>query len=180
VIARPKSSEYAPYYDDYVALVPAGDVVVLLERGADAMAGLLREIGEEGALFRYATGKWSIKEVAGHVCDTERVYAYRALRFARLDPTVLPGFEQGDFVAHGGFDARPLESIIAELRAVRAASVALFKGMAPEMFDRKGRASGFEFTVRSIPYILAGHELHHMNVIKTRYLRRDREQGNRP
>jgi len=179
VITRPEPSEYAPYYEGYVRAVPRGDILDLLESGIGKTMALLGDLSEDKALFRYATGKWSIKEIAGHLCDTERVYAYRALRFARNDPTALPGFEQDDYVARGMFDARPLGGILGEFRAVRAASIALFRGMAPEMFARRGHANGLEFTVRAIPYILAGHELHHVGVIETNYLRTPQHPGKR-
>ena len=170
MIARPTPSEYAPYYETYVARVRQGDIIELLARGIDDTMRLLGDLDEEKALFRYAAGKWSLKEVAGHLCDTERVYAYRALRFARNDATELPGFEQDEYVAQGSFDMRPLGGILGEFRAVRAASIALFEGLTPRSFARRGKASGFEFTVRAIPFILAGHELHHVGVIKERYL----------
>ncbi len=170
MITRPKASEYAPYYEGYVGAVPKGDIIELLESGIERTAGLLGNLSDGAARFRYAPGKWSVKEIMGHVCDTERVYAYRALRFARGDQTALPAFEQDDYVARGMFDGRPLADILREFRAVRAASIALFRGMAPEMFARKGRASGFEFTVCAIPYILAGHEIHHVGVIEAKYL----------
>jgi hypothetical protein len=170
VIARPEPSEYASYYNGYVGAVPRGDILELLESGVGRTMGLLGNLGEDRALFRYAAGKWSIKEIVGHLCDAERVYAYRALRFAREDPTALAAFDHDDYVARGMFDARPLADILGEFRVVRAASVALFRGMEGEMFARKGHASGFEFTVRAIPYILAGHENHHIGVIETKYL----------
>ena len=171
MIARPDPSEYAPYYELYVSEVPPGDVVEALSRGIEETTRLLKGLSEEKAAFSYATGKWSVKEILGHLSDTERVYAYRALRFARNDVTELPGFDQDGFVEHAGFDARALIDILEEFRAVRAASVALFRSMTPEMFARGGTASGFQFTVRAIPYILAGHEIHHVGVIKQRYLR---------
>jgi hypothetical protein len=170
MIGRPAPSEYAPYYQAYIDAVPEGDVLGLLVLGIEDTIGLLGDLDELTALHRYAEGKWSIKEIIGHLSDTERIFAYRALRFARADQTPLPGYEQDNFVEHGGFDARSVSELLDEFRTVRAASVALFRGMSPEMFSRKGTASGFEFTVRAIPYILAGHERHHVTVIKLRYL----------
>ncbi len=170
MIGRPAPSEYAPYYESYVAAVPQGEVLDLLARGIEDTMNLLGDLDERRALHRYAKGKWSIKEIIGHLSDTERIFAYRALRFARADLTSLPGYEQDRYVEHGCFDARSVSELLGEFRAVRTASVALFRGMSPEMFPRKGTASGFEFTVRAVPYILAGHEGHHVTVIKERYL----------
>jgi len=177
VIERPTPSEYAPYYETYVAKVPRGDIIELLARGVEETMRLLGSLDEGKALSRYAEGKWSIKEIAGHLCDTERVYVYRALRFARNDATALPGFEQDDYVAHGSFDTRPLGRIPGEFRAVRAPSNDLLERLAPGAFARRGTANGFEFTVRAIPFILAGHELHHVGVIKERYLQLRKHPG---
>jgi hypothetical protein len=179
VIARPTPTEYAPYYESYVARVPRGDILEHLARGIDDTMRLLENVDEDTALIRYAQGKWSVKGVVGHVCDTERVYSYRALRFARGDATALPGFDQDDYVSRGSFDSRPLGEILDELRAVRAASIALFAGLAPEAFARTGKANGLDFTVRAIPFIIAGHELHHVGVITERYLPLRRQPGTR-
>jgi len=171
MIPRPTPAEYAPYYESYIGKVPPGDIIDLLSSGVEETVRLLRDLSDHQAVFRYAKGKWSIKEIVGHLSDTERVYTYRALRFARNDPTVLPGFDQDKFVEEAAFDARPLADILNEFRAVRAASIAFFRRTLPATLLRRGTASGFEFTVRAIPYILAGHEIHHMGVIKERYLR---------
>jgi len=171
VITRPRPEEYAPYYETYVSKVPPGDIIELLSRGIDETDLLLRRLTERQAAFRYAAGRWSIKEILGHLSDTERVYAYRALRFARNDATELPGFDQDKFVTEAACDARPLAGLLDEFHAVRAASIALFCGTSPAELLRRGKASGFEFTVRAIPFILAGHENHHRGVIEERYLR---------
>jgi len=170
-IARPKPEEYAPYYETFVAKVPSGDIVETLSRGIEDTDRLLGGLTGPQAAFRYAPGKWSITEIAGHLCDTERVYTYRALRFARGDATALPGFDQDKFVAEAARDPRLLSDVLAEFRAVRAATVAFFRGVSPEALLRRGTANGFEFSVRAILYILAGHEIHHRRVIETRYLR---------
>ncbi|NIN09953.1 MAG: DUF664 domain-containing protein [Gemmatimonadales bacterium] len=171
VVARPASREYAPYYARYVDLVPDGDVLGILERQLDETLELLSGITPERASYRYAVGKWSIKEVIGHVMDVERVFVYRALCFARNDPTPLPGFEQDDYVAVGNYDGRSLPDIAGEYRTVRVASLAFLQSLDPEAAIRRGVASGVEFTVRTIPYILAGHERHHLNIIRERYLK---------
>lgn len=177
MIARPGPQDYAPYYETYVSKVPPGDIMEMLSRGIEETDRLLGGLSDRQAAFRYATGKWSIAEIIGHISDTERVYAYRALRFARNDATALPGFDQDRFVAEAAFDSRPFAEVLDEFRAVRAASIALFRRMTSAALLRKGTASGFEFTVRAIPYILAGHEIHHRRVIEERYLPRLEHPG---
>ncbi len=168
--ARPDASEYAPYYEKYVSLVPAGDVVETLERQVGETLSLLRGLDEERAGSRYEPGKWSVKELVGHLADAERVFAYRALRFARGDRTPLPGFEQDDYVRGGNFDARPLKDLIDEFDSVRRATVTLFRQFDEEGWRRTGTASDNGFSVRALAHIIAGHELHHLNVLKTKYL----------
>lgn len=167
---RPAPEEYAPFYGTYVNAVPDGDVLALLAQQLEDTLALLDTVPRERWTRRYAPGKWSVSEVVGHVADTERVFAYRALRFARNDATPLPGFEQDDYVPFGGFDARPLPDLARELEAVRTASLALFRGLDQDAVGRRGTANGVEFTVRAIPWILAGHERHHVAVLRERYL----------
>ena len=169
-IARPHESEYAPYYGKYIALVPDGDLIDVLVRQIEDTAQLLGGVTERDAGFRYADGKWSIREVLGHLADAERVFAYRALRFARGDGTPLPGFDENAFVANARFDARPLEDLVGELRAVRAATVALFAGLAPDELARRGVANQTAMSVRAIAYVIAGHERHHGTILRERYL----------
>ena len=167
---RPSSGEYAPYYEKYVSLVPVGDVVETLERQVAETLALLRELTEEQGASRYAPGKWSVKEVIGHLIDAERVFAYRALRFARGDRTPLPGFEQDDYVTAGNFDARPLADLADEFEHVRRSTVALLRPLGEVEWGRSGTASDKEVSVRAIAYIIAGHELHHMRILRERYL----------
>lgn len=167
---RPQPEEYPAYYERYVRLVPDGDIVATLERQMEESAAFLAGIGEERAHFRYAPGKWSIKEVVGHVIDAERVFAYRALRFARNDSTPLPGFDENAYVAVAGFDRRPLTELASELRLVRAASIALFASLDDEALARRGTANDREHIARSVPWIIAGHELHHLDVVRKRYI----------
>jgi hypothetical protein len=168
--ARPSADEYAPYFEKYVSLVPAGDVVETLERQLGETLALLRGLDEEQGGSRYEPGKWSVKELVGHLVDAERVFAYRALSFARGDRTPLPGFEQDDYVAGGNFDARTLKDLIDEFDSVRRATVALLRPLDEEAWRRTGTANDNPFSVRALAYIVAGHELHHLNVLKTRYL----------
>lgn len=167
---RPDTSEYAPYYSGYVAHVPEGNVLELLAAQITDTAALLRSAGEALAGHRYAPGKWSIREVVGHVCDTERIMAYRALRIARADPTPLPGFEQDDYVAAARFEARTLSDLVAELESVRAATLSLLRGLDDAALRRRGVASGCDVSARALVFIIAGHERHHMSVLRSRYL----------
>jgi hypothetical protein len=169
-IARPDPSEYVPYFGRYVELVPDGDILALLERQIGETAALLAGLTEEQANARYAVGKWSIKEVIGHVADTERIFVYRALRFSRDDHTPLPGFEQDDFVAGGNAHRQPLTALLTELESVRAATLTFFRSLDADMLLRRGTAENNAISVRAIPFILAGHERHHVTVIEDRYL----------
>jgi hypothetical protein len=166
----PEATEYAPYYGRYVSLVPGGDVLTTLAGQMDSTLALLRGIDEEKASHRYAPDKWSIKELVGHIIDTERIFAYRALRFARNDRTELPGFEQDDYTRHAGFDARPLKELVREFELVRGANLAMFKHLDEAAWQRRGVASNAEVSVRALAFIMAGHERHHIEILKTRYL----------
>jgi hypothetical protein len=169
--ARPASDEYAPYYEKYVSLVAAGDIVETLERQSADTLALLRSVPEDRAGMSYEPGKWSVKELVGHVIDTERVFSHRALRFARGDQTPLPGYEQDDYVRAANFDARTLSSIAGEFERVRAATVALLRSFDQEAWARRGTANDNEVSVRALAHILAGHELHHINILRERYLK---------
>jgi hypothetical protein len=170
LIHRPDESEYLTYYHRYVTLVPEGDIVVILSKQAEATLALLRGLSESQGGFRYAHGKWSIKELVAHVSDAERIFADRALRFARADPTPLPGFDENDYVRHGSFDRFPLTEIVSGFESVRRSTISLFKLMSSEAVTRCGKANNAEISVRALAYVIAGHELHHLNVLRTRYL----------
>jgi hypothetical protein len=169
-VRRPRPGELGDYYLGYVALVPEGDVLVELERGLAETRALLARFGEARAGHRYAPGKWSVKEIVGHVIDAERVFAYRALRMARGDRTPLAGFEQDDYVAAAGSDGRALSDLVAELTHLRAASLLFFRSLTAEAWERSGTASDNPFVVCAFPYLLAGHEAHHRRVLAQRYL----------
>ena len=166
--ARPEPGEYSPYYAGYVSSVPDGDLIAILER--EETRALLGGLSDEGARKRYAAGKWSVKEVIGHIADTERVMAYRALRFGRGDPTPLPGFEQEDFVRGAAWDEMPLRSLLDDLGLVRRATVSLFRGFSEKALSRQGTASNAPVTVRALAAIIAGHERHHLRILRERYL----------
>lgn len=170
-IAPPEASEYAAYYGKYIALVAGSDVLAALEEQPGETLALLSTLGDEQGNFRYAPGKWSIKEVLGHIIDAERVFAYRALRFARNDQTPLASFEQDDYVRAGSFDDCGLADLIEEFVCVRRASVMLFAKLTPEAWMRRGTASNNPVSVRAIAYIIAGHELHHRRILEEHYLK---------
>ena len=168
---RPLNTEYVDYYDRYIRLVPDGDIVAILARQIEETLQVLAALPEARASYRYAVDKWSIKEVVGHVVDVERVFAYRALMFARNAPDPQPAIEQDDLVRYANFDQRTLPEICDEFQFLRRSNLVLFRSFDDQIEMRRGLASGFEFTVRAIPYIIAGHELHHMRIIKECYLR---------
>ena len=167
---RPERGECADDYFDYIDLVPEGHVLDTLEQQANATADLLDEINEETAEHRYAPGKWSIKEVVGHVIDAERVFAARAHWFARENAEPLPPMDQDHFLTHGHFGERSLASLADEFRVTRMATVSMFRGFSDRVDMLQGTASGVQFTVRTMPWIIAGHELHHAAVLREKYL----------
>jgi len=168
-IARPAPEEFFAYYGKYVDRVPGEDALPALRDQIVETARLLKPLDEAKALHRYAPGKWSVKEVVGHLADSERVFAYRALRMGRRDATPLSGFDENAYVPAGGFDARPLAEILREYETVRAGTLALFAGMDPEALLFRGTANGKEITVRALAWIMAGHELHHRGLLVERY-----------
>ena len=170
-LSRPDDTEYAPYYRKYVALVPNDDLLEYFASQTESLASLLAPLPESTLLYKYAEGKWSIKDVAQHVIDSERIFAYRALSIARNDPHSLPGFEENDYAAIANADARSGEALAEDFRTARAATIALYKSFGPEVLERKGIANNQPVTARALGYIVAGHELHHVRVIKERYLR---------
>lgn len=169
-ITRPSEDEYAPMYAGYVRRVPEGDLRGALRAQLGTTLALLRTIGESRGDHRYAPEKWTIKEVIGHVIDTERVMAYRALRVGRGDATPLPGFEQDDYVPNGNFGQRSIAGLAEELEVVRRSTIMLFQHFDEAALVRRGTASGAPVTPRAIAYVIAGHELHHVDILKSRYL----------
>ncbi len=166
---RPEATEYADYYANYIAKVPGSDVLSVLESQRLQMLQLFAGRSERDGSFRYAPGKWSVKEVLGHITDTERIFTYRALRIARGDQTSLPGFEQDDFVKNGAFGQRTLANLAEEFGLVRSASVALFRSFPEEAWSRRGVASQKEVTVRALAFMTAGHQMHHRIILEERY-----------
>lgn len=167
---RPGSGEQDAYYARYVRLVPDGDVLRTLQEGPAATRALLDPLPEGAGAHRYAPGKWSLREVVGHVADSERLFAFRALHIGRGDPAELPSMDQEVWARGSSAHERSLPDLLDELEAVRRASLHLFRSFAPGALDRRGVASGFEFTVRSLAWITAGHEIHHRRILEERYL----------
>lgn len=167
---RPGPDEYSAFYSGYVARVPAGDLVAILGTQWRDTASLLVPLQETQADFAYEPGKWTIKEVVGHLADVERVLSGRALRIARGDTTALPGFDENDYVPQGRFGERPLPEILNEMAIVREATVVLFGGLPAGAWVRRGTANEANVSVRALACIIAGHELHHRALLETRYL----------
>lgn len=170
-IVKPEAGEYAPYAIMYIDLLSDDGLVLQhLVDNLQSTRDLILAQPEEKLTYRFAEGEWTIKEILVHVIDTERIFSYRALRFARNDKTALPGFEQDDYVPYSGANERSIEDILEEFTAVRMATIALFKNFTEEAFTRSGPWSTYNLSVRAAAYIIAGHELHHVNSIKQNYL----------
>lgn len=177
LIEKPREGEYPPYAHIYIDLLP--DDGLILEHLADNLEitrEFIESIPEDRLLYRYAEGKWTIKEVLGHVVDDERIYAYRALRFARNDPTELPGFEQDHYARYSAANERDVGEILDEFSLVRRSTIALFKSMDGAALMRTGVADGKRVSVRALAYHIAGHELRHRNILRERYLKQSCEQ----
>ena len=176
---RPQAGEYAPYYEKYLTLVQSSvqssvqsnDILATLEEQRRQMLLLLSGRSEADGDLRYAPEKWSVKEVLGHINDTERVMSYRALRISRGDATPMEGFEQDDYVRNGPFARRPLSDLIEDYIAVRRATVSLFRNLDEAAWTRRGVANKNEVTVRALAYIIAGHEVHHRRTLEEKYFR---------
>jgi hypothetical protein len=168
-IARPQAGEYAPYYERYISLVEGDDILNTLDQQRRDTMLLLSCRDEAEGDYRYAPEKWSAKEVLGHVCDTERVFAYRALRIARADATPMEGFEQDDYVRNGPFARRPVADLIEDFIAVRRATLSLLRDLDEAAWSRRGVANRHDVSVRALAYIIAGHELHHRRILEEKY-----------
>ena len=169
-LQRPATDEHDSYYSRYIDLAPGGEIFGVLSAEVQKTRHLLTPLAEEDEVYRYAPGKWSLREIVGHLIDTESVFAYRALAFARQDPAELPDFDQDLWAATSNAHDRPLAELLDAFALVRENSLALYRGFDEAIWLRTGIASSRSFTVRSIPYIVAGHEIHHRNVIEERYL----------
>jgi uncharacterized damage-inducible protein DinB len=170
-IARPEPGEFAPYYDRYISLVAGSDILATLDAQRRQTMTLLCGRDEDDGDFRYAPDKWTAKQVLGHLCDSERIFAYRALRIARGDQTPMEGFEQDDYVRNGPFAQIPLAEMIEEYIAVRHATLTLLRNLDEPAWTRRGVANKNEVTVRALAYIIAGHELHHRGILEEKYFK---------
>jgi DinB superfamily len=166
---RPKTGEYHPYYDRYISLIPGNDIIGTLEKQFPKTIALLSGRTEEESNFRYAPGKWTLKEVLGHMNDTERIMAYRLLRISRGDQTPIEGYEQDDYISDGPFAGLTLAALIEEFKTIRASTLTLLRNLRPQDWTRGGVANKNEISVRALAYVIAGHELHHRSILEERY-----------
>lgn len=171
-VTRPAPTEHAPYYSRYIDLVPGEDVTSALKSQLRETIALLNCISNEESMLRYAPGKWSVREVVGHLIDAERIFAYRALRIGRGDTTPLAGFEQDDLIRGASFDKVRWSALVEEFDLVRRSNLLLFAGFSEDAWARRGTASNGSITARALAWIIAGHELHHRVVIEEKYLGR--------
>jgi len=167
---RPQKGEYAVFYGKYIDLVPSGDYLETLQDQRRELVALLSPLTEEQAEFRYAQGKWSIKEVLGHIMDAERIFAYRLLRIARGDQTPLASFEQDGYITKGNFTARKLSDLLEEFSAVRESTLCLVRSLDQDAWLRRGVANEKEVTVLALAFMIAGHERHHRIILEKQYL----------
>jgi uncharacterized damage-inducible protein DinB len=166
---RPSEKDYAPYYKGYIEKIKGDNILGILQEQLTTISDFFKNIPEEKGNYAYAEGKWSIKEVLGHMIDTERVFAYRAFCFARGEKQSLPGFEQDDYVKEGSFNKRELKDLVNEFTLVRKANLALFSSFSEKELNNRGSANKNEVTVLAVLFITAGHTLHHITVLKEKY-----------
>jgi uncharacterized damage-inducible protein DinB len=169
-VSKPQPGDYLPFYETYIRLVPEeGDHLAIYAEQETDVAAFFRELTEEQAEHRYAHGKWSLKELLGHVTDTERIMTYRLLCVSRGDTTPLPAFDENKYVSGASFDSRPVGELLGEFQAVRQATTALLWSLTVEQLQRAGTASNGRVTAAALVYIVAGHVKHHMNIVRERY-----------
>ena len=166
MISRPADNEYAPFYATYISKVPDGDLLNFMELQPDEFNGLINDLTDEQAMQPPTPGKWSVKQMLGHVCDTERIMGYRALRFARADKTEIEGFEQDHYVVAANSNARGTSELLAELKSVRGATLSLLESLTTTESERSGIANGKSISVRALAYVIAGHAQHHLELLR--------------
>jgi hypothetical protein len=166
---RPPADEYSPAHGAYIALVEHDDILSAIEQQSSSTQKLLSSLDETRAAFRYAPGKWSVKEVVGHLVDAERILGYRALAIARGDSQPLPGFDENSYVSNAHFDDWRLGDLAEAYALARRATIVFFRNLPEEAWFRRGNANGFDVTVRALAWTIAGHELHHLKVLRERY-----------
>jgi hypothetical protein len=169
-IGKPAADEYAPFFAGYIARVRENDILQALHRQKEEFIGLLQGLSDARAGYRYAEGKWSVREIVGHVIDAERVFGYRALAIARGDRAALPGFDENDYTAAAGYDSVPLKELLNEFSVVRDSHLLMFPRFSHEAWVLRGTASGHAATPRALAHIIVGHARHHAAVLSERYL----------
>lgn len=169
-MSRPGKTEYDPYYETYVSLVPEGDIVDILEAQAGEVNELFSSLPEEKGPYAYAEGKWTIKELLGHLIDGERMFMYRTFRISRGDKTPIEGFEQDVYIENARSNARTFAGMLEEFTALRRANVASYRHFSEDDWSRTGTANQVEITPRALVYVAAGHITHHLNILRARYL----------
>jgi len=166
---KPQPSENAPFYAEYIATVPDGDIVQLLEQQVAALRAFANRLAPERETFRYAPDKWTVRELVGHVIDAERVFGYRLVCISRGDRNSLPGFDENEYVAAANFNARPLQSLVDEFALLRGANLMAMRALDAAAWQRIGLANNNPVSVRALAYIMAGHVNHHLTMLQTRY-----------
>ncbi|WP_439151231.1 DinB family protein [Winogradskyella sp.] len=164
------STEYNPYYKSYIDFAAHSNIILGLKANLDSVVQFYSNIETEKHNYAYAPDKWTIKDILLHIIDTERIFSYRALRISRNDMTPMAGFDQDDYVVAGQANKRSLESLIAEFKTVREATISLYSSFNDDILQLIGNASGSKISVRAIGYIVTGHENHHNQIIIDRYL----------
>lgn len=167
----PKKGNYPAYFENYFKKVNGNNPVEILSKQLNEMNNLLINLNDEQANKSYAKGKWSVKEVLGHLIDTERVMSYRALAIARGEKQSLPGFEQDDYVKEADFNSRKINDLLEEYKKIRESTISLFETFDENIYDKKGTANNSPVTVRAIMFMIPGHEQHHINILKERYFK---------
>lgn len=168
--SRPQSGDYAEYYETYISKVPDVPILEVLQNNFKQYLELLEQLPVEKWNYKYAPGKWTIKELMIHICDAERVFAYRLLRVGRNDKIPLPGFDQDEYTPHYHAEKRSAESVIEEYKSVRSATLSLLSSLDDEALARVGTASDWPVSGLALAFMIAGHEIHHFNILQDRYL----------
>jgi hypothetical protein len=164
-----QSLVYAPFYENYVSRVGDEEVLAVLTEQPQRLREMAHSLGSGGETFRYAAGKWSVREVVGHLIDGERVFGYRALAISRGDDQPLPSFDEKAYIETAGYDRWPLANLLSEFEQLRAAHLAMFRRLDQDAWDRVGHAAGHPVSTRALAYIMAGHVRHHLGVLRERY-----------
>ncbi|MFT5914836.1 MAG: hypothetical protein ACJAWV_001097 [Flammeovirgaceae bacterium] len=170
-MAKPNAGEYPPYFKSFIDTTKEEEVVPALKSSGINLVNILFGMSEELSSYRYEPKKWSIKQLLGHIVDTEMVFQFRAMSFARGEKAALPGFDHDLYVKNSNAEELPLAHLLKQFEATRNATILLFEGFTEEMLNTKGNANGFEISLRALGFIIAGHQQHHLNIIKERYLK---------